>query len=98
MTHRWLATLGRTILRNALASYAVFQDWGNDPLRYLNEREDPGPKGDPKRLLEAIAAMFPPRTEEEREAERATPPVPLQRPTKPVAETLDRLFGLDLRP
>ncbi len=30
-------TFGRAILRNALASYAVFQDWGNDPVRYLNE-------------------------------------------------------------
>ena len=30
-------TFGRAILRNALASYTVFQDWGNDPVRYLNE-------------------------------------------------------------
>ena len=26
--------LGRQIVRNALASYAVFQDWGNDPARH----------------------------------------------------------------
>jgi hypothetical protein len=77
-------SLGRTILRNALASYTVFQDWGNDPLRYLNERNDPGPKGDPKRLLDTIAAMF-----------RADA---TEGPDKNVAQTLDHLFGLDLRP
>jgi hypothetical protein len=30
-------TFGRAILRNALASYTLFQDWGNDPVRYLSE-------------------------------------------------------------
>jgi hypothetical protein len=77
-------SLGRAILRNALASYAVFQDWGNDPLRYLNERNDPGPKGDPKRLLDTIARMFPDGASEG--------------PAKEVADALDHLFGLDLRP
>ncbi|MGH8636301.1 MAG: hypothetical protein ACREUZ_04110, partial [Burkholderiales bacterium] len=86
------ATLGRTILRNALASYAVFQDWGNDPVRYLNERNDTGPGGDPKRLLETIATMFPPRSD--LNAPPATPAVP----PKPVCDALDRFFGLDQRP
>jgi hypothetical protein len=77
-------SLGRAILRNALASYAVFQDWGNDPVRYLNERNDDGPAGNPKRLLGAIGAMFP---------EGAT-----EGPSTAVCEVLDKLFGLDLRP
>lgn len=77
-------SLGRTILRNALASYAVFQDWGNDPLRYLNERHDPGPRGDPQRLLDTIRTMFP---------EHKT-----EGPAEDVARTLDHLFGFDLRP
>lgn len=48
-------SLGVTTLRNALLSYAVFQDWGNDPLRY--EKVGSVPKG----LLEQIEAMFPGR-------------------------------------
>ena len=86
------ATLGRTILRNALASYAVFQDWGNDPLRYLNERNDTGPAGDPKRLLETIATMFAPRTNAD------APPATPEQPPRAVCDTLDRFFGLDQRP
>jgi hypothetical protein len=86
------ASLGRTILRNALASYAIFQDWGNDPVRYLNERDDTGPLGDPKRMLETIAAMFPPR------ASADGPPATPEQPPKNVADALDHFFGLDLRP
>src|SRR5262249_50983870 len=52
-------TFGRAILRNALASYTVFQDWGNDPVRYLSE--DTAAAGDPKRMLDTIAKMFPVR-------------------------------------
>jgi hypothetical protein len=44
-------SLGMATMRNGLASYALFQDWGNDPLRYLT--------GDPKKLLDQIEAMFP---------------------------------------
>ncbi len=84
------ATLGRTILRNALASYAVFQDWGNDPVRYL--RNDTGPAGDPKRLLETIATMFAPR------ANPNAPGAAPEQPPKAVCDTLDRFFGLDQRP
>ena len=29
--------LGRRIIMNALTAYALFQDWGNDPLRYRSE-------------------------------------------------------------
>lgn len=44
--------LGVTAARNALASYAVFQDWGNDPIRY--EKQD-----DYKELLARITQLFP---------------------------------------
>jgi hypothetical protein len=44
--------LGVTAARNALASYAVFQDWGNDPIKY--EKRD-----DYKELLAKIAQLFP---------------------------------------
>lgn len=45
-------SLGVTTARNALASYALFQDWGNDPLRY--EKQD-----DYKKLLATISNLFP---------------------------------------
>ncbi|MGZ8229596.1 MAG: hypothetical protein ACXWUS_08135 [Burkholderiales bacterium] len=48
----YTTSLGVTSARNALASYALFQDWGNDPLKY--EKQD-----DSKRMLAAIADLFP---------------------------------------
>jgi hypothetical protein len=48
----YTTSLGVTTVRNALVSYAVFQDWGNDPLKYE--------KGNHKRLLELIEGLFPP--------------------------------------
>jgi hypothetical protein len=45
-------SLGVTSARNALASYTVFQDWGNDPVRY--EKRD-----DYVKLLATIAQLFP---------------------------------------
>ena len=45
-------SLGVTAARNALVSYALFQDWGNDPLKY--EKQD-----DYKKMLAAIAKLFP---------------------------------------
>jgi hypothetical protein len=44
--------LGATAARNALASYVIFQDWGNDPIRY--EKQD-----DYKSLLTLIQLLFP---------------------------------------
>ncbi|MGH2614273.1 MAG: hypothetical protein ACRDJC_03460 [Thermomicrobiales bacterium] len=76
--------LGRAVVRNALAAYAVFQDWGNDPLRYENERDEPGEKRDRKLLLDTIAQMFP------RDA--------LAGPVSAVVDTLDALLGLNQRP
>ena len=43
--------LGVEILRNAMTGYALFQDWGNDPLAYLS-----GPK---QQLLALIPSLFP---------------------------------------
>lgn len=44
-------SLGVTMARNALLSYALFQDWGNDPLKYE--------KDDYKKLLEQAVKLFP---------------------------------------
>jgi hypothetical protein len=48
----YTTSLGVTTARNALASYALFQDWGNDPLKY--EKQD-----DYRTMLASIAALFP---------------------------------------
>lgn len=47
----YTTSLGVTMARNALVSYALFQDWGNDPLRYE--------KDDYKKLLDRIGKLFP---------------------------------------
>lgn len=47
----YTTSLGVTMARNALVSYALFQDWGNDPLKYET--------GDYKQLLTAIESLFP---------------------------------------
>lgn len=46
--------LGKTIIRNAMLSYALFQGWGNDPLKFES--------GDYKRLLELAKQLFPDAT------------------------------------
>jgi hypothetical protein len=43
--------LGRTTVRNGLISYALFQGWGNDPLRFET--------GDNKKLLDETTKLFP---------------------------------------
>ena len=50
--------LGVTVVRNALITYALFQDWGNDPLKYENTLDDK------HKLLDHIAALFPPGAQE----------------------------------
>jgi hypothetical protein len=45
--------LGREVIRNALASYALFQDWGNDIVRYA-----PGTVG--QQVLAQTARLFTP--------------------------------------
>ncbi len=81
---------GRAILRNALASYTVFQDWGNDPVRYLSE--DTAAAGDPKRMLDTVATMFPAR------ANATAKPATSDVPAKPVMDALDKFYGLDQLP
>ena len=70
--------LGRAILNNAMITYAVFQDWGNDPLRYDSGR--------PKELLTKISELFPagsndpgPADSSVHAAERAVRPQPAER-------------------
>jgi hypothetical protein len=43
--------LGRAILGNGMIAYALFQDWGNDPVAYRT-----GPKAE---LLQRVAQLFP---------------------------------------
>ncbi len=50
--------LGKTILRNALLSYALFQGWGNDPLKFENDPAKPEQK-DYNRLLTLATQLFP---------------------------------------
>lgn len=49
----YTAPLGRTIIRNALTSYCVFQAWGNDPKQFSKA-------GANKSLFELIPQMFKP--------------------------------------
>jgi hypothetical protein len=61
--------LGATAARNALASYVIFQDWGNDPIRYEKQDDykslltliqllfpsgEPGPSGEPAKVLDRL--------------------------------------------
>jgi hypothetical protein len=57
MDRRWYqsvlaAPLGRTVIRNALAAYTIFQDWGNDPLKERNSSNY-------ESLLQDISNLFP---------------------------------------
>ena len=46
--------LGQAILGNGMIAYALFQDWGNDPLAYRT--------GAKAQLLDLVARLFPPGT------------------------------------
>lgn len=55
LTQQWTnrantSPLGRTVLRNALMAYTLFQGWGNDPAQFAS--------GDGKRLLEGISTVM----------------------------------------
>jgi hypothetical protein len=45
------SALGQTIITNAMVTYALFQDWGNNPIRYDN--------GFPAELLSRALDLFP---------------------------------------
>jgi hypothetical protein len=44
--------LGKTIIRNGLVAYGLFQGWGNDPVRFET--------GDNRKLLDEATKLFPP--------------------------------------
>ena len=61
LTKRWrsrvlTAPLGRTVLRNGLMAYAVFQGWGNDPAAYTHAPAGTPP--DNEKLLDAAHSWF----------------------------------------
>ena len=58
--------LGRTIIRNGLVSYAMFQAWGNDPAAF-----ESGPN---KELLDAIERLNPPAAPTFPDAQEAQAP------------------------
>jgi hypothetical protein len=75
------SALGQAILRNAMVAYALFQDWGNDPLGYRSIPAVPdGPKA---QLLKLVPKLFPANAS--------------KGPDQPTAEALAHLFGHDLR-
>lgn len=58
LTARWHANvlgspLGRTVVRNALLAYTLFQGWGNDPAAFTDPTKPGGT------VLSAAEAMFP---------------------------------------
>lgn len=75
--------LGRTMLRNGLMAYALFQGWGNDPKQFIDPVRDehgaatPSPQ---KQLLDAIPQMFPSGASDT--------------PVAAVADKIDLLLGL----
>jgi hypothetical protein len=54
------SAVGPHLLRSALAAYAVFQDWGNQPEDYLPAEEPAAPPPPPgRRLLDALTVDIP---------------------------------------
>lgn len=48
--------LGSPVVRNGLLAYALFQGWGNDPVKFEGQDADTAPY---KKLLEQTALLFP---------------------------------------
>lgn len=79
--------LGRTILRNGLMAYTLFQGWGNDPKQFSEPvRDSHGGVADSpqKQLLGLIQQMFPHGEE--------------QPPVSAVADKVDALLNLSVNP
>ena len=77
--------LGRTVLRNGLMAYTLFQGWGNDPKQFIDDVRDlqgAVAKSPQKQLLEAIPQMFP--------VGEPDPPV------SALADKIDSLLGLGI--
>ena len=74
--------LGRTVVRNGLIAYSVFQGWGNDPKRFNETIPLPTPTPSPQaQLLAKTQLLFPTGVD--------MPPV------DSVATEIDLLLGLD---
>jgi hypothetical protein len=76
------SALGRTVVRNGLIAYAVFQGWGNDPKRFDETVPLPTPTPSPQLDLLAKTQMLFPTGE-------TMPPVDT------IATQIDLLLGLD---
>ena len=76
--------LGQTILTNGMLAYALFQDWGNDPVRYDQTSAGHPELGGllPGDLLDRAAEVFPPGI--------------AKGPDPAAFDTLARMFGHDL--
>jgi hypothetical protein len=76
-------TLGKTILRNGILSYALFQGWGNDPVKFA--------EGDKhKQLLEQATKLFPAGAATSPDDTEAAEP-----PNAAAGAAIDLLFGFD---
>ncbi len=83
--HRVLGTaLGQTILTNGMLAYALFQDWGNDPVRYDQTSTGRPELGGllPGDLLDRTLELFPAGNS--------------NGPARGPFDTLARMFGHDL--
>lgn len=92
ISREWVArvrgkAMGRDVISNGLVAYALCQDWGNAPERYLPEREEPArARGANRDVLEAACLMF-----------HDSPGGPLRASGPPLAQrrALERAFALD---
>lgn len=73
--------LGKTILRNGMLAYGLFQGWGNDPLKFENDPAKPEQK-DYNRLLTLATQLFPNTT--------------TSGPPESVGDEIDTLLGFNL--
>lgn len=89
------SSLGRAMVRNMLAAYALFQHWGNDPLAFRRQPPPPqaadappAPPGPPTagyKVLEELQSMF---------FDPATGTLRSEGPPDKVRDHLDTLFDL----
>jgi hypothetical protein len=74
--------LGRTVVRNGMLAYALFQGWGNDPKRFAETIQHPTPTPSPQLELLGQTQMLFPSGE-------------LMPPVDSIATKIDLLLGLD---
>jgi hypothetical protein len=78
--------LGSAVVRNGMMAYALFQGWGNDPVKY-EPRPGTTDKQPHEKLLQQIANFFPPGA-------TSAPDITTQ--DNPASQ-IEKLLGLDLR-